>query len=224
MPKISMLVHQFMDDNFLQEYGRESCTKLPLIPVLSSSFHTPLASLRAVDYFSAELSEDQYFRCWISITNNRFMKPYELSNFHSVRAAKPDSLVEDLQVFLPCTSSARLENACWRAWQKSRNRLPELDPAEINWHKENDITALYGPVLECSLRPHLAEPSSDELSDDELFSCSSGSSLTSVSSLPTRGRQRICKRPKRVSFCDQIARRDIVGDAVFDCTYAMDTQ
>ncbi|KAG7699243.1 hypothetical protein KL915_001535 [Ogataea haglerorum] len=131
-----------MDDNFLQEYGHESCTKLPLIPVLSSSFQTPLASLRAVDYFSAELSEDQYFRCWISITNNRFMKPYELSNFHSVRAAKPDSLVEDLQVFLPCTSSARLENACWRAWQKSRSRLPELNPAEINWHKENDITAL----------------------------------------------------------------------------------
>lgn len=42
---------------------------------------------------------------------------------------------------------ARLENASWRIWNKKRNNIPTLNPAELNWHKENDTTWLYGPLL-----------------------------------------------------------------------------
>ncbi|KAI0220860.1 protein phosphatase regulator, partial [Massospora cicadina] len=42
---------------------------------------------------------------------------------------------------------ARLENASWRIWCKKRNNIPTLNPAELNWHKDNDTTWLYGPLL-----------------------------------------------------------------------------
>ncbi|KAJ9071968.1 protein phosphatase regulator [Entomophthora muscae] len=42
---------------------------------------------------------------------------------------------------------ARLENASWRIWNKKRNNIPTLNPAELNWHKDNDTTWLYGPLL-----------------------------------------------------------------------------
>lgn len=42
---------------------------------------------------------------------------------------------------------ARLENASWRIWAKRRNNIPTLNPAELNWHKDNDTTWLYGPLL-----------------------------------------------------------------------------
>lgn len=41
----------------------------------------------------------------------------------------------------------RLENASWRIWAQQRNRLPTLHPSQLNWHKDNDITWLYGPLL-----------------------------------------------------------------------------
>lgn len=41
--------------------------------------------------------------------------------------------------------SKRLENICWRRWCRDTNLLSVIPPSRINWRKEEDITALYGP-------------------------------------------------------------------------------
>lgn len=43
--------------------------------------------------------------------------------------------------------SARLENASWRTWAQRRSNLKTINPEELNWSKENDITWLYGPIV-----------------------------------------------------------------------------
>ncbi|KAH3661285.1 hypothetical protein OGAPHI_006692 [Ogataea philodendri] len=211
-----------MDDNFLQE-AWSTCLK----GVPSQSFEVVSAPLQAVDYFSVALSEEQYFRCWNTISKSKFVKPRELSSVYRLRTLKSHGQVEDIQLILPCTSSQRLQNACWRAWQKQRNKLPELDPAAINWHKENDITALYGPLMG---DPEYAvdEDSSDNDDTDDDFSSSRFSSMSSsVSSVDfgkrpnLQPRHRRQRKQKQVSFSESVSRRDIVGDTIFDCTYSM---
>ncbi|GAV29533.1 hypothetical protein PMKS-003034 [Pichia membranifaciens] len=76
------------------------------------------------------------------------MKPYELSNVDNITRLRTVQQTDDLMMFLPTTSQARLENACWRAWYKKLRSLKELDPTEINWFKENDVTVLYGPLID----------------------------------------------------------------------------
>ncbi|ODV87343.1 hypothetical protein CANARDRAFT_5887 [[Candida] arabinofermentans NRRL YB-2248] len=142
------LAHQFLDDNFLDVTASDSFTKLPLISSNHKNNISDISPPTAVDYFSHKLTDEQYFRCWRSITNNKLMKPYELSNIYNLRSFEYSNRVEDLMLFLPCTSTSRLENACWRAWKKNRDNIPEIDPSQINWHKENDITVLYGPLIE----------------------------------------------------------------------------
>ncbi|KAL5631010.1 hypothetical protein BROUX41_000882 [Berkeleyomyces rouxiae] len=44
------------------------------------------------------------------------------------------------------TNSARLENASWRTWMKSKNKLKTVSPETLNWLKESDVTWLYGPL------------------------------------------------------------------------------
>lgn len=43
-------------------------------------------------------------------------------------------------------NSARLENASWRMWAKARNNLRTIDPAQVNWLKDYDVSWLYGPL------------------------------------------------------------------------------
>ncbi|EGV65826.1 hypothetical protein CANTEDRAFT_129281 [Yamadazyma tenuis ATCC 10573] len=45
-------------------------------------------------------------------------------------------------------NSARLENASWRTWAQRRSNLKTINPKELNWSKENDITWLYGPIVQ----------------------------------------------------------------------------
>ncbi|CAB4472677.1 unnamed protein product [Rhizophagus irregularis] len=40
----------------------------------------------------------------------------------------------------------RLENASWRVWAKQKYNLKTLNPKELNWLKDDDITWLYGPA------------------------------------------------------------------------------
>lgn len=44
------------------------------------------------------------------------------------------------------TNSARLENASWRTWMKSKNKLKTVSPETLNWLKDCDVTWLYGPL------------------------------------------------------------------------------
>ncbi|CAK7232790.1 protein phosphatase regulator [Sporothrix bragantina] len=44
------------------------------------------------------------------------------------------------------SNSARLENASWRTWMKSKNKLKTVSPETLNWLKDCDVTWLYGPL------------------------------------------------------------------------------
>ncbi len=155
------LNHQFLDTDFLDSACANDFTILPAI----SDSDAQLLNLRmpeAVDYLSSTLESEQYFNCWKAIANNRFMKPYDLSNMRNLRDASYFEPVDDVTLLMPSTSSPRLENACWRAWYKSFRHLKELDPAKINWMKINDVTSLYGPVV----GGKSINKSDDTLSDD----------------------------------------------------------
>ncbi|ODQ81170.1 hypothetical protein BABINDRAFT_160566 [Babjeviella inositovora NRRL Y-12698] len=84
---------------------------------------------QAVDYFSSTLSDHQYFKGW-----------------QQVRSKCPE-VKQSLRHTLPSTCIERLENVIWRKWYKVKNQSGELNPEEINWFKENDITCLYGPLF-----------------------------------------------------------------------------
>ena len=143
------LAHQFLDTNFIES---TRCDNFNILPVISTnpSFESFVRSdpPLAVDYFSYDLTSKQYHSCWKNISNNQFMKPYELSNVDNITRLRTVQQTDDLMMFLPTTSQARLENACWRAWYKKLRSLKELDPTEINWFKENDVTVLYGPLID----------------------------------------------------------------------------
>lgn len=44
------------------------------------------------------------------------------------------------------SNSARLENASWRTWMKSKYKLKTVSPETLNWLKDCDVTWLYGPL------------------------------------------------------------------------------
>ncbi|KAH7205307.1 hypothetical protein BKA60DRAFT_655736 [Fusarium oxysporum] len=63
-------------------------------------------------------------------------------------------------------NSARLENASWRAWMKTKNNLKTISPESLNWLKDCDVTWLYGPLHSGpkNLHPTHIESSSVSLS------------------------------------------------------------
>lgn len=44
------------------------------------------------------------------------------------------------------SNGARLENASWRTWAKSKHQLKTVSPETLNWMKDHDVTWLYGPL------------------------------------------------------------------------------
>ncbi|KAH6667451.1 hypothetical protein B0J14DRAFT_619996 [Halenospora varia] len=82
--------------------------------------------LRYIDYLSHDWKEEDIWSSWKHIVSKR--------NAYG--------------------NSARLENASWRTWTKSRYRLKTVPPEALNWLKDCDVTWLYGPL----------QASSDELS------------------------------------------------------------
>lgn len=170
-PPYLNLAHQFLDTNFF-ESPSNNFSLLPLIS--TNTFMKQLVQPdppMAVDYFSHALTPNQYRNCWREISNNKFMKPFELSNVDSILKLKVSQPIDDLMMFLPTTSRARLENACWRAWYKEINNLKELDPAKINWFKENDITVLYGPLIEEERNEnegYIKDVSNEQVNDDSI--------------------------------------------------------
>ncbi|KAL8901050.1 MAG: hypothetical protein Q9207_005399 [Kuettlingeria erythrocarpa] len=55
-------------------------------------------------------------------------------------------------------NSTRLENASWRTWAKSKNRLKTVSPETLNWMKDHDVTWLYGPLQTDVGKPLNLEP------------------------------------------------------------------
>lgn len=135
-----------MDSNFIDNACANDFTILPAI----SGSDAQLLHVKppeAVDYLCHSLEAKQYCRCWKAVTNNHFMKPFDLCNLRNIRDANYFQPLDDVSLIMPSTSSIRLENACWRAWYKSLKHLKELNPDKINWYKINDVTCLYGPVI-----------------------------------------------------------------------------
>lgn len=73
---------------------------------------------RHVDYLSHNWKEEDIWSSWKLIVSKR--KAYN--------------------------NSARLENASWRTWTKSKNKLKTVSPETLNWLKDCDVTWLYGPL------------------------------------------------------------------------------
>ncbi|KAG4427491.1 hypothetical protein IFR05_017026 [Cadophora sp. M221] len=73
---------------------------------------------RHVDYLSHNWKEEDIWSSWKHIVSKR--KAYG--------------------------NSARLENASWRTWIKSKNKLKTVSPETLNWLKDCDVTWLYGPL------------------------------------------------------------------------------
>ncbi|QPG73544.1 hypothetical protein FOA43_000856 [Brettanomyces nanus] len=162
----SGLAHQFMDTNFIHD---ACCNSFTILPAISDSDAQLFRANppEATDYLSSNLDNSEYSNCWKAISNNNFMRPFELSNMRSIRQINYMQRVDDVMLLMPSTSSERLENACWRAWSKSLNKLRELDPAEINWYKINDVTCLYGPVIKGTQDKSFVDMSDQEEEEDE---------------------------------------------------------
>ncbi|KAG9795978.1 hypothetical protein ABEF92_008168 [Exophiala dermatitidis] len=73
---------------------------------------------RHVDYLSHEWKEEDIWLSWSYVTHKR------------------NGL----------TNGTRLENASWRSWTKTKNRLKTVSPETLNWLKDCDVTWLYGPL------------------------------------------------------------------------------
>ncbi|KAK4212488.1 hypothetical protein QBC37DRAFT_287859 [Rhypophila decipiens] len=69
------------------------------------------------------------------------------------------------------TNSARLENASWRTWMKSKYKLSTVSPETLNWLKDCDVTWLYGPLQTgtASMNPIHTEMNSARLSKSSSF-------------------------------------------------------
>ncbi|PVH67843.1 hypothetical protein DL98DRAFT_662453 [Cadophora sp. DSE1049] len=70
------------------------------------------------------------------------------------------------------SNSARLENASWRTWTKSKNKLKTASPESLNWLKGCDETWLYGPLQTGSDRS-LRMPPSSPGSSSHISKCNS---------------------------------------------------
>lgn len=80
---------------------------------------------RHVDYLSHNWREEDIWSSWKLIVSKR--KAYN--------------------------NSARLENASWRTWIKSKNKLKTVSPETLNWLKDCDVTWLYGPLQTGNAKP-----------------------------------------------------------------------
>jgi hypothetical protein len=80
-----------------------------------------------IDYMAPNVSLYDLYQCW-----RRIKMP----------TAKT---CEALDALIAPWESKRLENICWRRWCRDTNLLSVILPSRINWRKEEDITALYGP-------------------------------------------------------------------------------
>lgn len=73
---------------------------------------------RHVDYLSHEWKEEDIWLSWSYVVHKR----------------------------CGLANAARLENASWRSWTKTKNRLKTVSPETLNWLKDCDVTWLYGPL------------------------------------------------------------------------------
>lgn len=83
--------------------------------------------------------------------NIDYMSPAAIDDYHLYQCWRQNNSLsikshqDDICLIIPSTILKRLENVCWRRWYKNMRSLKELDPIQINWYKDQDITWLYGP-------------------------------------------------------------------------------
>ncbi|AAS52125.2 ADR205Cp [Eremothecium gossypii ATCC 10895] len=102
----------------------------------------------AVDYFRCSLAEEprKVFEIWQSLVKMGKRRLLRLPS-----CAMEDQYGYELYV-------QRLQHCLWRRWSMRQFGLEhnKIDPLQINWNKENDVTLLYGPTMSadaCRMRP-----------------------------------------------------------------------
>lgn len=116
--------------------------------------------------------DDSYIRSLFSYTENiDYMGATNIPNHHLHICWKQNNSItikshqDDICLTIPSTISRRLENICWRRWNKQLRGLGEVSPASINWNKNQDITWLYGPKF---TEPCFSDFPADPLTTDNL--------------------------------------------------------
>ncbi|KAJ2900165.1 uncharacterized protein MKZ38_002579 [Zalerion maritima] len=94
-----------------------------------------------VDYLSHNWREEDIWASWKYVTSNR-------GEYHN---------------------SERLENASWRTWMKSKNKLSTVSPEALNWLKDCDVTWLYGPLQRANGTSPTAQGTSSAISKSASF-------------------------------------------------------
>ncbi|PMD29599.1 hypothetical protein L207DRAFT_445164 [Hyaloscypha variabilis F] len=120
---------------------------------------------RNVDYLSHNWTEEEIWSSWKHVVLKR--KAY--------------------------SNSTRLENASWRAWTKSKNKLKTVSPESLNWLRDCDVTWLYGPLQTGSDRS-LRMPSS---------SPASSSCISNLKSSLLKQQAAAVVQPRAGRRCDQ---------------------
>lgn len=126
--------------------------------------------------YSLFTMDDSYICPTYSYTENiDYMGKADIPNHHLHLCWKRNNSVtikshqDDICLTIPSTISRRLENICWRRWNKQLHLLNEISPAHINWNKTQDITWLYGPKY---TEPSPLEEDMPRLTSDNLHKMS----------------------------------------------------
>ena len=146
-PSLTFPVEDLSPNDFLPRYSIATSSDPPIVAALSdqsqsasstkdyhrqatpspTTAHHPMADdsdiryepSRHVDYLSHDWLETDIWTSW------RYVSRENKKDF---------------------TNGARLENASWRTWAKSKYKLKTISPEELNWLKDCDVTWLYGPL------------------------------------------------------------------------------
>ncbi|KAJ5602182.1 hypothetical protein N7510_011716 [Penicillium lagena] len=121
------------EDLLLPSYDEGRTAKEPVFDELPSAspapwpVHSPAADdtsieqeppSRHVDYLSHDWAEEDIWASWRYVTSRKD----KYSN------------------------GVRLENASWRTWTKTKDKIGTVSPETLNWLKDCDVTWLYGPL------------------------------------------------------------------------------
>lgn len=124
------------------------------------------------------------------------------------------------------TGDARIKNACWRRTLKNLHHLDEINPFQINWDKQSDVTYLYGPEIPSQDHHVVAAEDVPELDED----CALSVALLTCSWLLDDEYHKLllkradCPQPsrKRVLFDYKVTLREIINGYTFDYQFLDD--
>ncbi|CCE64957.1 hypothetical protein TPHA_0J01350 [Tetrapisispora phaffii CBS 4417] len=174
---------------------------------------------QAIDYFTYSPENIDYNLTYAKYFN--VLNTYK-SNIYNEKIRLPSCSSDDpldYTIYLK-----RLINCVFRKWSmKLFNRKDKVDPLDINWKKDSDITVLYGPDLALSdfkyidinIAPNKSESPNDDIYDkrmspmtnNDFLECNDHLSRSTSVASSTSSNNNSCN--KNLQFKDTVLRRYI---------------